>query len=386
MSKQGNLIYSGAFIVLLLALSIGSVRGVQSFSAASETTVLDGKLSHSFEKHYDKQFPVKEFGTNAWAAVEFGLFGEGRPGVVVGREDWLFTDEEFKPALKPEQLDENWALVKGIQAEFKRRNMELVLALLPAKARLYPEYFADTEPVSAHRQLYADALERMQKNGFSGPDLLRTLQAAKSQDAVFLRTDTHWTPYGAETVAQNLADYVRQRGLWQNGGERFVTEVGEAELHKGDLLSFLPLDPYFVGLQPPGETLLPRTTLKAEEGQSQDALFGDEKPSIALVGTSYSANSKWNFAGALKQALGSDLLNYAENGHGPLVPMLHMLQRDAAEVAEVKLVIWEIPERYLMMPSDLSSFDPAWLANLRGEENDKARLAVNDTGTATRTH
>ena len=37
---------------------------------------------------------------------------------------------------------------------------------------------------------------------------------------------------------------------------------------------------------------------------------------VGLVGTSYSANPNWNFVGALKEALHSDVVNYAEDGHG----------------------------------------------------------------------
>ena len=107
---------------------------------------------------------------------------------------------------------------------------------------------------------------------------------------------------------------------------------------------------------------------------SDAALFGEAAPQVALVGTSYSANPKWNFIGALKQELGSDLLNYAENGHGPLVPMLRLLQRGPEETADLRLVIWEFPERYLMLPSDLSEFDSAWLEQLRASE----QLATRD--------
>lgn len=378
MNRTANIIYSLAFILLLLGLALSALPAAFRFSPAQEITVLNGKLTHAFEKHYDKAFPLKAFGTNVWAALDYSLFGEGRPGVVVGRGDWLFTDEEFKPATQPRQAQDNWALIEAVQAELKRRDIQLVLLLLPAKARLYPEQLGSARPVATQNTLYPQAMQRMQQGSVAGPDLLPAWQQAKLQAPVFLRTDTHWTPFGAEVAAQSLAAYLFAQGSLQPGAERFVTEPGKTLTHKGDLLSFLPLEPYFADLQPPSETLQQRQTSPAAEAteSSADALFAEQQPSLALVGTSYSANPKWNFVGALKQALGSDVLNYAEDGHGPLVPMLRLLQRDSEHTAGLRLVIWEFPERYLLQPSDLSEFDAAWLTRLRDASGkDAARLA-----------
>lgn len=367
MNRTATIVYSLAFILLMLGLALSSLPALLSFSAAKDIPLLNGKLAQAFEKHYDQAFPLKAFGTNLWAAIDYSLFDEGRPGVVVGRGDWLFTDEEFKPPTLPHQVQDNWTLIEAVQAELKRRDIELVLLLLPAKARLYPEQLGSARPVAAHNELYAEALARMQHERLPGPDLLPVWRQAKLRAPVFLRTDTHWTPYGAEVAAQSLAAYLFERGSLQPGDERFVTAPGKTQTHKGDLLSFLPLEPYFAGLQPPSEQLLQRQTVIADDqdANSAEALFDEQPTRLALVGTSYSANPKWNFAGALKQALGSDVLNYAEDGHGPLVPMLRLLQQDPAQNAGLRLVIWEFPERYLLLPSDLSSFDTAWLQRLQ---------------------
>ena len=129
MNRTATIVYSLAFILLMLGLALSSLPALLSFSAAKDTPVLNGKLAQSFEKHYDQAFSLKAFGTNLWAAIDYSLFEEGRPGVVVGRGDWLFTDEEFKPATQPRQVQDNWALIEAVQAELKRRDIELVLLL-----------------------------------------------------------------------------------------------------------------------------------------------------------------------------------------------------------------------------------------------------------------
>ncbi|WP_252273200.1 alginate O-acetyltransferase [Pseudomonas subflava] len=373
-----NIAYGLIFVALLVGLSLASLPNLFSFSAAAGTPFLNGKLSHAIEKHYDKGFPVKEFGTNAWAAVEYGLFGEGRPGVVVGREGWLYTDEEFKPAKQADQLDDNWKLIAGVQRELQRRGIELQLVLLPAKARLYPEHLAGRQPARQQQELYGQAQERMRALGLQGPDLLAAMRNGKAQGQVFLRTDTHWSPYGAEVAARAVVDHLQRNAQWQRGGVGYHTQVTGSETHKGDLLSYLPLDPYFAGMQPPHEELEQRRT---DQNGGEDAadLFGGSVPQLALVGTSYSANPKWNFPGALRQALGADLYNYAENGHGPLVPMLRLLAKGEEETQGIKLVLWEVPERYLTMPSDLTEFDPQWLAQLQGDSGEAERLAMKGT-------
>ena len=79
-------------------------------------------------------------------------------------------------------------------------------------------------------------------------------------------------------------------------------------------------------------------------------LFGTDTPaSIALVGTSYSANPRWSFEAALKLALQEDVINHAEEGQGPVAPMHAFLER-VDPVAPPPVVIWEFPVRYLSDP------------------------------------
>ncbi|MBG7415393.1 alginate O-acetyltransferase [Pseudomonas aeruginosa] len=375
--------YIAAFGGLLLGLAGWSLKSVPGFSAAADTPLLNGKLAHAFEAHYDKEFPIKRLGTNLWAALDYTLFHEGRPGVVIGKDGWLFTDEEFKPAPSGQQLEDNWALVRGVQRELNRRGVKLVLAVIPAKARLYPEHIGREQPAALHDSLYQDFLARARAAGIDSPDLLGSLRQAKDNGAVFLRTDTHWSPLGAETVAQRLGAEIRETHLLDVPAQNFVTRVGEERTHKGDLLSFLPLDPLFDELLPRPEQLQQRTTEAAPalpggpQSGAGDDLFGDsQQPRLALVGTSYSANPRWNFEGALKQALSADLINYAKEGKGPLEPMLELLQDEGFRKDPPQLLVWEFPERYLPMASDLSQFDADWVAQLKASGGRDERLAA----------
>ncbi|UVE16857.1 alginate O-acetyltransferase [Pseudomonas sp. LS44] len=377
MTRSLRILYIALFLGLLLVLGGLSLRAFHGYSVPPGTSVLDGKLSKALETRYDEEFPLKRLGTNLWAALDFTLFDEGRPGVVLGRQNWLFSDEEFKPIAKAEQhIDDNLQLIEGVRHALERQQVKLVLAIIPSKARLYPEYLAEQQPASLQRDLYQRFHASMDNAGIVAPDLLATLQKEKGNGALFLRTDTHWTPHGAEVVAQQLGLSVQRHTPLDIEPQRFVTEFGASKRHQGDLLTFLPLDPLFSELLPPADRLQQRSTRAVDaQPSSADALFSEEQVPVALVGTSYSANPNWNFLGALRQALGSDIVNFAEDGHGPLQPMLSYLQSTEFKDAPPQLVIWEFPERYLPMATDLSQFDPQWIAQLKASAPINERLA-----------
>ncbi|WP_437884134.1 alginate O-acetyltransferase [Pseudomonas sp. LRF_L74] len=382
MNRTANLVYSAAFGATLIGLGLWSLKGFTTFSVAEGTPVLNGKLSHAFEKHYDDEFPVKKLGTNVWAAVDYTLFGEGRPGVLIGEDGWLYSDEEFKPVVDGRQhLQDNLAIIQGVSEELAKHNVKLMLAVIPAKSRLYPEHVGENKATAMRANLYQRLHSTAGEAQILAPDLLSALKEAKQRGQVFLRTDTHWTPMGAEVVAQRLADAVRQNVQLDGDTQEFVTEAVKQEDYKGDLTTFLPLDPLFANMLPKPDQLQIRQTRAADDSEAGgDALFADTGAlPVALVGTSYSANPKWNFAGALRQSLQRDLSNQAEDGHGPVLPMLKYLQSDELKNSPPQLVIWEFPERYLPMANDLSGFDPAWIAELKNSQGNEnlAHVASN---------
>lgn len=383
MTRSLRKLYSVLFLALLLGLGLWSLGGLGSFQRTAQMSVLDGKLAKAAETHYDEQFPLKRIGTNLWAALDFKLFNEGRPGVVLGREQWLFSDEEFKPVANSDHFEqENLALIRGVRDTLQQRGVQLVLAIVPAKARLYSEYLGEQTPASLHDDLYNEFYAQARQAGVFAPDLLAPLTTAKNRGQVFLRTDTHWTPLGAEVAAQHLAEAVSRQNLLSGEPQQFITEQRPGAPYKGDLTNFLPLDPLFSNLLPPPDTLQARSTRPAQSAaQNPDALFADNQIPVALVGTSYSANPNWNFLGALQQALRSDVVNYAEDGHGPLLPMLKYLQSAAFKDSAPQVLIWEFPERYLPMKNDLSDFDPQWIAQLKKTRNANHDLALSSNRT-----
>ncbi|NQD92548.1 alginate O-acetyltransferase, partial [Pseudomonas sp. CrR25] len=290
----------------------------------------------------------------------------------IGEHGWLFSNEEFDPVADAQKHQrDNLALIRGVREELARRDIDLLLAIVPAKSRLYPEHVGEHRASALHADLYRRFHNAVRRAGIDAPDLLAPLQAAKASGPLFLRTDTHWTPLGAEIAARQLSQAVSLPGEPQ----QFVTETAAQTPYKGDLTRFLPVDPLFPGLLPAPDPLQKRQTRAVHQAVDADALFADNDLPVALVGTSYSANPNWNFAGALRQHLQRDLSSHAEDGQGPILPMLKYLQSEELKTAAPQLVIWEFPERYLPLANDLSDFDPAWIAALKNA-TDKQGLAT----------
>jgi alginate O-acetyltransferase complex protein AlgJ len=366
MTRSWQKTYVALFVAVLALLFLWSMRGVLSYRAPNEFSVLDGGLAKTFESHYDKQFPVKDIGTNVWAALDYVVFGVGRPGVVIGEQDWLYSDEEFKPVADGQQhLRDNLALIRGVRDYLAQRDVQLLLAIVPAKTRLYPEYIGDNHISTLREDLYQRFHREVRQIGIAAPDLLEPLQAGKAEGPVFLRTDTHWTPQGADLVARQLSTTLKRALKLHGEPQTFVTAATERQPYAGDLTRFLPLAPLFEGLMPAPDQLQRYETELQNAGDGIDALLADSEMPVALVGTSYSANPNWNFAGALREHLQRDLSNHAQDGQGPILPMLRYLQSDELNDAPAQVVIWEFPERCLPMANDFSDFDAAWLADLK---------------------
>ena len=340
----------GASLIVLLGLgAVGTVLA-EGFGELPDTAVHDGSWTTAWESSIDGSVLFRELGVTTWAVAEWVAFGDGRPGVVPGRDGWLFTDEEYTSTPNDEaEIARKLAVVAEAKSRLDAAGVTLVVALLPAKTRLQPEQL-DRIPPAVLQQRYADARAAVEALGVPAPDLLAAMEAAGAEAEVFLHTDTHWTPHGADAVAAAIAAAVAPLGLDGIGESTWATAAGEPVEHRGDLLNFLPLGP-LERLGPAADALTPRTTTRTSAAPVA-GLFDDVTIPVTVVGTSYTQGELWNFPGALQQHLGAEVLDASLEGQGPLAPMKAYLDNEAFTDSPPALLIWEFPERYLRTPYD----------------------------------
>jgi alginate O-acetyltransferase complex protein AlgJ len=343
--------------LLLLAVLAGGLAltliNPATFSSPGTADLVSGAWAAGYAAAYEAALALRTPARNTWGSLRYLLFGEGEPGLLIGDGGWLFSTEEFVTA------DETGASMSAALASMREtrdalaaRGIALVVALVPTKAELYPERRARYSLPPSIEGRYEQARQGLVALGIDAPDLLSALRDAKTVGDVFLRTDTHWTPHGARAAAAAIARSVKPildaRG---SARETYVERQGAAIERRGDLLAFLPLGLLSRALGPRPDTVQEVTAVARAEpsasGSGGEGLFETLSIPVALVGTSYSATGIWNFGGALRIELEADVLEVAQEGKGPFLPMRGYLGSPAIEDPKPDIVIWEIPERYL---------------------------------------
>ncbi|MFO1242230.1 MAG: hypothetical protein U1E36_03390 [Rickettsiales bacterium] len=317
---------------------------------------MQGVAARKVEGDFEKSLPFRDAAIQTWTAFTSSVFHTASKDIHIGKDGWYYTTEELQ--YYPDGAD-NYArkigLISDVQHYLERYDIPLVVLLLPAKARIYPEHLRAIDFPVGKQQIYKKALNALHAKGIIAPDLLPVYESYKAEGGlVYLRTDTHWTPEMAEKVAntlpKTLSDYLPGVQLPKTG---FTTITKKSEPFLGDLPKrMVPTGLFQPFVGPFGEIITPHVTTKLDEGEA--GLFEETQVPVTLLGTSYSADPKWNFEGAIKTALQSDVLNLAEKGRGPIYPLEQFFKTTDFINAPPKLVIWEIPERSLEVPYDFN--------------------------------
>ena len=133
---------------------------------------------------------------------------------------------------------------------------------------------------------------------------------------------------------------------WE-ASEFSTSPTGPERERVGDLLRLMGLEHNPNWLRPPPDREI---TVKTQQTSAKAAggLLDDNSVPVVLAGTSYSLRA--NFHGFLQQALRAEILNSAQDGGGFLQSISAYLADQAYQSAKPKLLIWELPERFLTQP------------------------------------
>ena len=363
MAQRNSTRSSQAVAILFIAVTtiglVGAVIGLAQWAPpgplaedtgallASVLAAVDGSISERAESELESRMPFRTLAIRVTATIKYLLFRAGNDGVVVGRGGWLYTQEELEHHTTDDRvLEQRLEFIGAVSNRLAQANVRLMVALIPSKARIVTEPLPRRWADLGRHPRYDAALEYLGARDIPATDLRPALQAIPDP---FLRTDTHWTPPGAREVAIALAETAMALGLGAGGGQT-VYETVRAETIDvtGDLMSFIPVGRMASLLGYPPETV--NKTETVEVSASSLGLFDTPQIPVTLVGTSYSADDRWNFIGELKQALGSDVLNISAEAVGPFVPMADYLTGSTLSEVQPEFVVWEIPERYLTLP------------------------------------
>lgn len=296
----------------------------------------DGSYQRGYEARFEAQLPGRRGLNDLWTAAKLALLGEPERGAILGSGGWLFTEEEF---LAPIDDITFLSRLSEAQADFERHGIRLVPIVVPDKARMAADHLPHARS-EAFEARYDQALATLADADLAALDLRAALGRHLDGAHGFLRSDTHWSPAGAQQVAALVAAHLGRANITPAS---FQTAMLEQQPLEADLMRFVQTGAYETHARPVTEMIQRYETIGGAGG-----LFAAPNPEVALVGTSFSARQDLHFEGFLKSALQADVLNLAEEGGGPYAPLRAMIsEADAGALTDIKYVIWEIPERYI---------------------------------------
>jgi alginate O-acetyltransferase complex protein AlgJ len=309
-----------------------------------------GRTTAEVERHLDQAMPARKTLIAAANSVRYLLTRGSDAQVRVGKDEWLFLTDElrFEPA-GSRHLAARAELFGAAARALDQQGVKLIVALVPDKARVYADRLSGARYPEYNRLRYQDALNALQLQGVQAVDLLKPLILASAREEVYYRSDTHWNQAGAKVAAESIALAVKGSGI-EFEETLFITESAHIPVERpGDLIRLMGLDGSPDTLRPRPDRETPVTT-RQEAAVSAGGLFDDAAVQVVLTGTSYSLRG--NFHGYVQQALSAKVLNTARDGGGLLQAPTSYLTNDAFHSAKPKVLLWEVPERFLYAKLD----------------------------------
>lgn len=163
------------------------------------------RIPARFEDYFDDHFGFRSalLRAHAWISVRgFGLSSSSL--VAIGKEGWLYmaTEElESHKADRPFRTEDLLAWQDTLEARrdwLALRDCRYLVVIAPDKSTIYPEFVPDQARRIGQRSRLDQLVAHMRAHSdVALLDLRPALLAAKAEEPVYFRTDTHWNGSGA---------------------------------------------------------------------------------------------------------------------------------------------------------------------------------------------
>jgi len=335
------------FVAMMASMFMYSLPQFIPYLANNTKSIDDltsGQIMRDFESYFDQKIFLREPSINAWSLVQYTLFGEGRVGVVAGTDGWLFTNQEYMiDKSYNKRLMSGINRIQEINDSLKENGKHLIILPVPLKVDIYGN--KTKIPTSNKTEsLYTDFIAELNKLSISNVPINNEFHKNKNDIQLYFKSDTHWTPEGARLAAETIAS--QRTDLY--GNKEFSTNVISNEIFEGDLYNYFSFGAFKKYTALPIETVNKYETFPLIKSPLDDALFSENTPSIALVGTSYTKNDTWNFPGFLQQSLRQDIITIANEQKGPYFSMDEFSSGELIDNKDISTVIWEFPIRTII--------------------------------------
>lgn len=303
---------------------------------------------------------IPKYGNQISRTFKWVFFKELGAEVEQGCKGWLFlTDERrlYKDAEKNQQ--QRLEAVLKIQHALKKKSIQLLVVLVPDKARTHPEKLCHLSYSKLLMSRLKDWAQLLEQKDVQVVNLDEVFQE-QAESTLFLATDTHWNEQGAELAAEAITKKIASYNIKPQPSMHYEKSTVNQPYFRGDLLKYSGVDVVPVQLTRNLQEIRAHTSFKvdAADANAEDDLFGDSAlPNIVLIGTSYSKNA--NFVNFLQADLNTSIPNFSVEGGGFWNAAQQYFSSVAFSQTPPVLIIWEIPERMLQAPLD--QMEKEWL-------------------------
>jgi alginate O-acetyltransferase complex protein AlgJ len=263
--------------------------------------------------------------------------------VTVGTTGWIFPVWDKIDGLDNGALRDTVQVIANAVTALRAGRMDVVIMLVPSRKRLMRQFMPQGSRYSAEvERRYTLPMAEFRRAGALVPDLdtyLRNIIAREPNRQIFWKTDTHWTPVGAEVTAIEIARQMREQ-LGMPQSSRPGTRLGELRpmtLAAGDLARYASTQR---GAYGPEESWIRQ--ILAQEGPA--ALLEDDTSDVTLVGTSF-VQPRFGFQPILSNQLLRPVgLFWKPNSVGPYFTLLEYLKGDDFRRNRPRALVWNLLE------------------------------------------
>jgi alginate O-acetyltransferase complex protein AlgJ len=271
-----------------------------------------------------------------------------RSTVVIGRDGWLFPLWDRLDRLDAAALRQVVQVLGEAAGILKQARIDLVFLLLPSKARIYRRFLPDDSRVAPEvDRRYPSVVADLRRAGALVPDLDTAFRAAAGREPhwpLYFKTDTHWTPVGAELAAVTTAADMRAQ-LRLPPSPRPGTPLGEFRMMRlaiGDLVQYTP-QAQRAGFGPEESPIRDVAPASGAAG-----LLDDDVNDVQIVGTS-NVQPRFGFQPLLSNQIVRPVgLSWRPNNIGPYAALLEFLRSADFRRQRPHAIVWNHLENDLV--------------------------------------
>lgn len=271
-----------------------------------------------------------------------------RDAVLEGKANWLFAGWESLTNAKPDAEKASIQLIAQVNRALAKRNIKLIVAIVPLKSRFYETLLPDGVAMSdGVRMRYDFLLTELGSEGVIAPDLREAFRAVVTgKHEVFYRGDFHWTTFAAEASADQIADVINSKGTLP-GKPGSGMQLGDwmNDRHLGDLAANF--------LSPERKrTIGPESYVIRTPAKNGSGLLDAEPAPVAVVGNSF-VQSYFGFPQRLSNRIDRPVsLKWHPGDIGPWATLLQYLQSSEFKTAPLSFLVWQFNEAQIQNGPD----------------------------------